>query len=384
MYIVAALVSWVSFVWVYTLLQKGFSLLTPQISENSALTSAISTKSTQGISVVIAARNEGKHISACLSSIIACAYPQEKVEIWVVDDHSSDDMSEIITSKFGSSVHYLRLPEGRAGKKAAISYGVAHANFNIIACTDADCLVPLDWLSDIDRAMSRSEVNMATGMVLPESGQNCLDAFQRLDMAGSMLLTATGIHTGGWQLANGANMAFRKEFFIDKGGFSGNETIASGDDVFLATKAVIRNKKGLSFFAGKEPVVTKSEQSWSDLWMQRKRWASKSFFMPRSGLLLVQGVIFLYTLFCLSALVVPFIYGVEVFWLTLLLVGSKILGDAVIFYRFIRITGTELPMMWFPVVFWIYFWHILRSGNFAIFRRGFRWKGRAWQWANRM
>jgi glycosyltransferase involved in cell wall biosynthesis len=43
------------------------------------------------VSVVITTKNEGKHIVSCLKSIKNQDYPREKIEIIVVDNHSTDD-----------------------------------------------------------------------------------------------------------------------------------------------------------------------------------------------------------------------------------------------------------------------------------------------------
>ena len=47
------------------------------------------------ISVIITTRNEAKHIKECLQSIGKQTYPQERIEIIVVDNNSSDKTKEI-------------------------------------------------------------------------------------------------------------------------------------------------------------------------------------------------------------------------------------------------------------------------------------------------
>ncbi len=378
-YIILAVASGVLYLWVILRLQQGFLSFSQWRAGNGWSQQIIPDTRLPGISVVLAVRNEEMCIVSCVSIILDCNYPEGCFEVIVVDDHSTDKTRELLEAREWNGVRLLPLPEGVAGKKAAISWGVAHARYSYIACTDADCLVPDTWLRDISCVLHHPGVNMATGIVLPALGQRCLDAFQRLDMAGTMVLTACGIQTGKWQLANGASMAFRKDFFTESGGFAGNEHVASGDDVYLAANAVKYGNHGLVFFTGEKPVVTKSEASWAALWMQRKRWASKSLLLPGTGLLQIQGIVFVLSFFSVASLPLAIFMQGEVIWLFLLLSATKMLGDGWLLLKFRTLTGMSLPMRWFPVVFWIYYWHILQSGFNAFFRRGYYWKGRQWQ-----
>ncbi|MCF6150664.1 MAG: glycosyltransferase [Candidatus Kuenenia sp.] len=50
------------------------------------------------VSVIITTRNEEKNIGNCLQSIKSQSYPQDKIEIIVVDNNSTDKTKEIIRS----------------------------------------------------------------------------------------------------------------------------------------------------------------------------------------------------------------------------------------------------------------------------------------------
>ena len=53
------------------------------------------------ISVIVAAKNEGKKIGKLLESFSELDYPNDKYEIIVVDDNSEDDTLNIIESYKG-------------------------------------------------------------------------------------------------------------------------------------------------------------------------------------------------------------------------------------------------------------------------------------------
>ena len=77
-------------------------------------------------------------------------------------------------------------------------------------------------------------------------------------------------------MCNGANLCYEKQAFLSCGGFSGNENIASGDDVFLLQKF---REKGLktAFLKSEAAIVeTEPQHSLQQLISQRIRWAAKT------------------------------------------------------------------------------------------------------------
>ncbi len=50
------------------------------------------------VSVIVAARNEEDNILDCLRSLDNLIYPEDKIEIILVNDHSTDKTGEIISS----------------------------------------------------------------------------------------------------------------------------------------------------------------------------------------------------------------------------------------------------------------------------------------------
>lgn len=94
------------------------------------------------ISVVIPAYNEEKRIGACLSSI----YHQTELpfEVIVVDNNSTDKTAEI-ARQMGATV----ISETKQGITFARNAGFNAATGEVIARTDADTVVPRDWIEKI-------------------------------------------------------------------------------------------------------------------------------------------------------------------------------------------------------------------------------------------
>src|SRR5690606_21151314 len=101
-----------------------------------------------------------------------------------------------------------------------------------------DCVVPENWLLTFDNYIQKHEVAMLAGAASYECKNSFLHHFQQLD-----LLSLQGATIGSFGIkkafmCNGANFAYKKSLFEKINGFEENNTIASGDDVFLLQKAV--------------------------------------------------------------------------------------------------------------------------------------------------
>ena len=226
-------------------------------------------------SIVVPFRNEKENLPNLLHSISLLNYPKELVEVILVDD-DSEEVFGVQYSVFSLKV-IKNERKSNSPKKDAIETAIQVAKNDWIITTDADCLVQKDWLTTFDQYIQENEVEMiASGVCyLPKNG--FLSAFQNLDFLSLQGATIGSFGINQPFMCNGANFAYSKSFFKELNGFQGNETIASGDDVFLLQKAVSFAPKKVGFLLAKESIVaTNPVATWSDLFQQRVRWASKS------------------------------------------------------------------------------------------------------------
>ena len=109
-------------------------------------------------SIVVPARNEEKLLGWCLSSLKEQDYAGN-YEIIVVDNASTDRTREIATS-FGVKV----VSEVNVGTGWSRQCGLLQCVGEIVAFTDADTIVPRQWLSTLVRHLTRSpKIIAATG-----------------------------------------------------------------------------------------------------------------------------------------------------------------------------------------------------------------------------
>lgn len=228
-------------------------------------------------SIVVPFRDEKDNLPNLLQSISKLNYPQILFEVILVDDDSNDCWKpEVGSWKFAIKI-IKNKRKSNSPKKDAIDTAIELALHDWIITTDADCEVHPNWLKTLDNYIQQENKRMVASGVKYKNGSGFLFDFQNLDF-----LSLQGVTIGSFWLrepflCNGANFAYKKTFFTEIGGFSGNENIASGDDVFLLQKAVKVNEETVGFCLHTDSIViTKSENSWSELFNQRVRWASKT------------------------------------------------------------------------------------------------------------
>ena len=226
-------------------------------------------------SIVVPFRNEKENLPNLLHSISLLHYPKELVEIILVDD-DSEEVFSVQDLVFSMKV-IKNERKSNSPKKDAIETAIQVAKNDWIITTDADCLVQKNWLTTFNQYIQENEVEMVASSVCYIPKNSFLSAFQNLDFLSLQGATIGSFGIDKPFMCNGANFAYSKSFFKELNGFQGNETIASGDDVFLLQKAVSVAPKKVGFLLAKESIVaTKPVATWSELFQQRVRWASKS------------------------------------------------------------------------------------------------------------
>ena len=95
------------------------------------------------VSIIIPAKNEEKLLRGCIGSLHQLDYPKEKMEIIIVDGLSTDNTAGValdMGAKVISNVKQTVSP-GR-------NIGFENAKGELVAFTDADCIVDPHWLSN--------------------------------------------------------------------------------------------------------------------------------------------------------------------------------------------------------------------------------------------
>ncbi len=123
-----------------------------------------------GVSIVIAARNEGARLAARIDNLLSLDYPADQRQIVVVSDGSTDDTMQIL-ARYRSAVLALDVPAG--GKARALNAGVARATGEIVVFADARQMFAPDALRELTAPFGDSRVGAVTGELLLDAEAPC-------------------------------------------------------------------------------------------------------------------------------------------------------------------------------------------------------------------
>ena len=119
---------------------------------------------TPRVSVIIAARNEERDIAAKLENTLALEYPNDRLEIIVASDCSTDQTDAIVRS-FAARGVILHQPLVRLGKTAAQNQAVRVSSGDILVFSDATTRLSPSALNRIVRGFADPEVGCVTGQL---------------------------------------------------------------------------------------------------------------------------------------------------------------------------------------------------------------------------
>src|SRR5437870_2279309 len=109
------------------------------------------------VSVVVPAHNEELRLPRCLDALLAQDYP-DPIEIVVVDNASTDGTARVACCPGITVVH-----EPERDYCCALIRGFGTARGDLIALTDADTVVPPDWVSRLVQEYERHPDVVAVG-----------------------------------------------------------------------------------------------------------------------------------------------------------------------------------------------------------------------------
>ncbi len=114
------------------------------------------------ISVTIPAYNEAGSIRSTIESLLALPYPEERRQILIISDASTDGTDDIVLEYRHRGVELLRL-SNRGGKTAAENAAVARLRGEIIVNTDATVRIVSGSLKALVRVFQDPTVGVASG-----------------------------------------------------------------------------------------------------------------------------------------------------------------------------------------------------------------------------
>ncbi len=245
------------------------------------------------ISIWVACRNEEKNIVQCLTSLVNLKYPQEKIQILVGNDQSTDNTKKLVLSFIDSylsdssqysekkaQIQLIDIVDNDSGLKAKARVMAQLDKFaigNYYLITDADIVVNPNWALGLLGSLS-SNMGVASGTTMVKS-EGIWGWLQEIDWAYFMGLLNLISFSGIPATAVGNNMILKKEAYWETGGY-GKIQFSITEDYKLYSEIC---KKGWNWNNVMSPQVlafSDKIEGFIPLLHQRKRWLSGGKELP--------------------------------------------------------------------------------------------------------
>ena len=326
------------------------------------------------VSVIVAARNEENNILTCLGSLNNLIYPDDKLEMIIIDDASSDNTLKIISNFIHGKLKFrvIHLEENDSailkGKVRAMAEGIKIANGEIILTTDADCVVSQLWAKTIATYYvgSVAVVNGYTTQTVAGS----FSGMQAIDFIYLLFIAAGTINLCKPVSCIGNNMSFRKKAYVETGGFE-NLPFSVTEDFLLLNSIHKLKKYEVIYPLNKDSVViSKPAESIKELFYQKKRWAVGGIDAPLLGISLMLWA-FLTNIFILLT---PFFFSAA--WLYLVI--FKIAIDFFVLLPVHQRLGLQKNLKYFLVFEIYYLIYVVVLPFVVLLSKKVKWKDRVY------
>lgn len=232
-----------------------------------------------GVSIVIAVKNGSENLVKNINTFITQDYPL--FEIIIINDHSSPDeknkLEEFVKQFSQISLYHST---DQPGKKQALTLGINKANYDLILCTDADCIpAGREWIKSMAGHSSGDELVLGYSPYLQRNGVlNCFIRFETV---------MTGIQYLSWAMVGrpymgvGRNMLYPRKLFQQEEPYKNQKHIPYGDDDLWVQQASQRGNIVVNASKASH-ILSSPATSWSEWFNQKHRHLSAGHYYKKN------------------------------------------------------------------------------------------------------
>jgi glycosyltransferase involved in cell wall biosynthesis len=177
------------------------------------------------VSVIVPAYNARKTIGQCIEALLSQKYQRENYEVIVIDDGSTDGTAEAVKTY---PVKYIY--QRNQGPATARNAGVREAQGEIILFTDSDCVPSDNWIAEMIKPFEDKEVVAVKGSYKTRQ-KSMVARFAQIEFEErfEMLKKTESI-----DMVDTYSAGYRKEIFLQMGGFDPYFPVANNEDTELS------------------------------------------------------------------------------------------------------------------------------------------------------
>ncbi len=332
------------------------------------------------VSILVALRNEAPHLDRCVASLLALDYPEELVEIWLINDRSTDRTPERVEA-WRQRCHRIRTlhirhgTPGLSGKANALAQALDRCTGEIVLVTDGDCVVPSTWARAHVRYYT-ADVGMVAGFTLldrPGERTTLFGKIQSLDWAYLLAVGAGALGLGLPLSVLGNNFSFRRAAYHQVGGYRRMGFTIIED--FALMKHLVKQTDWRVCYPVDPTMLVYSRPMprLRDFYAQRKRWAAGGKEVPLYGKLLMAVA-------CFAHALLPLAWVTSAAWWPAAGVGLLVVADFALLWRVTGLVQRRDLLRAFPLWEPFYFGYTCVFAPVLLFPTRVNWKGTVYTW----
>ena len=210
------------------------------------------------VSVIVPVYNDPDGISRCLSALTDQTYPDDRYEVFAVDNGSTDNTRAVVRE---FETVELLVEDEIQGSYAARNRGLEAATGEVIGFTDADCTPDPEWIAAGVATLEQQAADLVGGRVVFEFSDR-KTAAERFDASVNMR-NDKSVQDG---VAKTANVFVRRRVVEDIGPFP--QHLPSGGDVHWTGAAT---DAGYTLVYGEDAIVRHPSRKFTELLRKQYR-----------------------------------------------------------------------------------------------------------------
>ncbi|MSS74562.1 glycosyltransferase [Candidatus Pacearchaeota archaeon] len=223
------------------------------------------------VSIVMPCYNDSATIGEAIDSLMHLKYPQEMIEIIIVDDKSQDNSVKIVEKyikQYPNKIKLIMNAKNSGGAAEPTNIGIKAAKYNFIAVTDADSMPEPDALIKmIGFLQQENKVAAVTCAVMARGSKTFMQKIQVIEYSiiawNRKLLDCVGAV----YVTPGPFALYRKSALLDVGLF---DTKNLTQDIEIVWR--LRSKGYTARMCLDARVYSETPQKFKQWWKQRVRW----------------------------------------------------------------------------------------------------------------
>ena len=263
------------------------------------------------VSIIVPAKDEADNLPALFASLEKVMTPD--VQVILADDRSTDStrllMEEFAIRHKGVKVIANTEPPkaGMNPKHNMLAIASKYADGDILMFTDADCVVPENWVGEVSRYFQDPKVGLVFSAVVTAPGTSLRERYQTQDHVMRFFYTVGAVGLGSPAGGYGNNLAIRRAALADVGGFEAIGFSLTEDAQLIA--AVRRTGRWTVAVCPFRPVLVyaQPQKKLLDAAAQEVRWSAGAIFGGDFMTAVMYSFMLLFTLVgAVSCLAIPF------------------------------------------------------------------------------